>query len=829
MKRQAQVWMGIVLAICLLLITGLSSCGSKSAKEDGPLVNILTPRSSLALNASSLRVQALVEAFSPATEEGSASSASISEVQFSVDGEVAETLNPPDCGKEVLADVRVNLDSMADGLHQLTVTAFQDGHEKALQASASVDFTLDRTLPEAPMNRVEEIATPAPLMCLSAAGDEAQHLIQGDIVPGALSDGLDPANEHFVIVLGTEVVSLPAGSFMCEDGQCEYSGASESMIRKATLIRQEDDGWTYSLEVAEMPPADSNMYLRFGNDWGAINLDTGKLVTGSEAEPDDSRSGHMMIGPAGGTVETTDAAGAVVRLVVPPDALTTDTDITVTPLLTSAIPGYSGVLHQGVRLEPEGLSFAQPATLTLDFAASGQTVESQHFIFLLTSPLTALPLISQPDGNTLSAPVSHFSTYEAGSGSSTFTELAEWGDPILESRDQPTLSEIQALLALAALQQAEGCTEGCLDLAYLTDWAMTIIEVLMGEACQQAMLDPSEKWLQKLLDLWAEYERIGTGDLSALTCIDEVLQALIEKDGAAAVASPTDANLQDLADRKTLAAQLGLDDLEALADAKMKAALFEIVQIAIELCPTDEEAAQEELDRAEDWGELIGSPSDLANAIGNARDNCGQEIRVVIDARHETAEGYYDASYAIANASTAAGRIEDYDSLMADGAAPVTFSVSAERAYVSATAASPGDGIAFTLDASAYASLVQPGYISEASAVLKAWMYIPGPGTLELELNPEWGTALGTAEATWRAFIMGPMTESGEGAGQGLDCSTMSPCEGKPMARISVPSAGTYYVRAFVGCTATRQSEGDWGYASGSGRVATIRWVPGAQ
>src|SRR6185436_19624714 len=103
---------------------------------------------------------------------------------------------------------------------------------------------------------------------------------------------------------------------------------------------------------------------------------------------DMSHQAQAMIGTGGGTIETVDAAGVIIRLQIPASALTADTLIKVTPLLSSPLPDTSAALRPGVKFEPEGLQFAEPATLTMDFSATNQTIGNQHSLFLLTSPLT---------------------------------------------------------------------------------------------------------------------------------------------------------------------------------------------------------------------------------------------------------------------------------------------------------------------------------------------------------------------------------------------------------------------------------------------------------
>jgi hypothetical protein len=83
---------------------------------------------------------------------------------------------------------------------------------------------------------------------------------------------------------------------------------------------------------------------------------------------DDSRAATATIGSAGGTLMATAADGSKFMLVVPPNALSADTDITMTPIASTTGAPWSQA--SGVRLEPEGLQFLQFATLTIEPASA---------------------------------------------------------------------------------------------------------------------------------------------------------------------------------------------------------------------------------------------------------------------------------------------------------------------------------------------------------------------------------------------------------------------------------------------------------------------------
>lgn len=72
------------------------------------------------------------------------------------------------------------------------------------------------------------------------------------------------------------------------------------------------------------------------------------------------------IGPAGGSVITTDANGLLYTLDVPPGVLPYDIDVSMTPVVD--IPDLHGAdkFHVGVQFGPDGLLMVEPAILTID-------------------------------------------------------------------------------------------------------------------------------------------------------------------------------------------------------------------------------------------------------------------------------------------------------------------------------------------------------------------------------------------------------------------------------------------------------------------------------
>ena len=80
---------------------------------------------------------------------------------------------------------------------------------------------------------------------------------------------------------------------------------------------------------------------------------------------DQRRATYGSIGPEGGTLHATAADGTQFELVVPPDALDFTETITMTPASAVENLPLSGGLAGAVGLEPAGLTFYEPAMLTI--------------------------------------------------------------------------------------------------------------------------------------------------------------------------------------------------------------------------------------------------------------------------------------------------------------------------------------------------------------------------------------------------------------------------------------------------------------------------------
>jgi hypothetical protein len=501
----------------------------------------------------------------------------------------------------------------------LRISAF-----KSKQVSAEV------VQPE--INRIEQAATPKAFTYIRIINNSGSSPLElhGNIALGQQSDGLNPASDRIVIVLGSNSAVLEPGSLR-PSGQSNrvwtYQNQSNPLVSKLILQKLGDYLWQFELGAAQ-PQGSNRLYIRVGNDWGGIDLTTGELFLQMQPQLDTSHHAQATIGSAGGTIQTTDAAGVKIKLDVPADALDQDTLIMLTPLQSSPLVAGSGALIPGVKFEPEGLQFALPATLTLDFSATGHSLTNQDFVFLLMSPLTAVPLFSPANHalNTMTAWLNHFSVIQPGTLSAALTDLAAWADPILSAAGNTTFSELASLAALAAVQQQSGCTSNCISLSALAQRAQASFNALVSSTCSSGTANPTDQALQRLLNLDAVGQSLGLDSTAVRSCERQVFRALIIDYGSRALINPSDTNLVRLLNAAVRAQQLGFDDLDTLALQKLDAALRALLTQAQQICPTDSTIGKALLNRALAYASAVaafGIDTGLQNDLQQAISNCG--------------------------------------------------------------------------------------------------------------------------------------------------------------------------------------------------------------
>ncbi|HEY4320389.1 MAG TPA: hypothetical protein VGM77_04340 [Gemmatimonadales bacterium] len=127
--------------------------------------------------------------------------------------------------------------------------------------------------------------------------------------------------------------------------------------------------------------------------------------------------GGTSIGAAGGSVTSSDGK---VQLVIPAGALSSNVSFTITPDTATTTAGGALVAGSVYDFEPSGTTFATPATIRIPYTVAGlPTGASPLFlaVFLRDGPAwDSIPSTLDTLAHTVSASVSHFSTYGLCSG-----------------------------------------------------------------------------------------------------------------------------------------------------------------------------------------------------------------------------------------------------------------------------------------------------------------------------------------------------------------------------------------------------------------------------
>ena len=217
-----------------------------------------------------------------------------------------------------------------------------------------------------------------------------------------------------------------------------------------------------------------------------------------------------LIGAGGGTITATADAGVTYEFVVPPLALASPTEITMTPL--SAIDGLplSGGFVAGVDFAPSGLVLAQPGTLTI--TANRQPGADQRLVgFSYGDRADSFHLApAKASSEAITIGVSHFSTAGAGFGTTQDIE-ALW---ILQLGNQVpgTSFEFVDLLISAA---AEVPRDGPAELALMEDWFDEIVLPAVKDATTDAQLigaiSTYEMWRKTLPEFTGVFDVVPGG------------------------------------------------------------------------------------------------------------------------------------------------------------------------------------------------------------------------------------------------------------------------------------------------------------------------------
>lgn len=180
-----------------------------------------------------------------------------------------------------------------------------------------------------------------------------------------------------------------------------------------------------------------------GGDGGTQNPKTGPVTTSFTL--DTANAATATLDATGGTVTATGSDGTTYTLTVPAGALYASTDITVTPLTGVKIDGAGAAWEVGAKLEPEGILFLTPVTLTVKTSAAASSKASVTLVDSSTSLF--VPQASGTTGTSFTAKLHHFSTYVIAPYTASLVSRA--ADALLASlASPPTRLDVEGLATL---------------------------------------------------------------------------------------------------------------------------------------------------------------------------------------------------------------------------------------------------------------------------------------------------------------------------------------------------------------------------------------------
>jgi hypothetical protein len=254
------------------------------------------------------------------------------------------------------------------------------------------------------------------------------------------------------------------------------------------------------------------------------------------ARVESGRARGATIGPSGGELSARSKNGTRYRLQIPPGALAQDVAVELVPVAQFSGLPFSGARVAGVRLSPDGLQLARPATLT----AQATKAFPATMIGFASGKKTRFEVTdASAAGRTLSIGVEHFS--EHGAAESDVADFAAVVQPFL--RDNLTREEITQVLAIFAVYDERFsnstnvkppafCTQQPL-CAQIIRHVTRSAEKLVRDACRT--LDTTRETdlgledIRPVIALQSDVEVLGGKGDVAQECLERALTRLVHR------------------------------------------------------------------------------------------------------------------------------------------------------------------------------------------------------------------------------------------------------------------------------------------------------------
>ena len=254
--------------------------------------------------------------------------------------------------------------------------------------------------------------------------------------------------------------------------------------------------------------------------------------------PDTKRAARSTIGPDGGSVTARAADGTSFVLAVPAGALAAPTQLTMTPVTRLTGVPLTGGFAAAAHFAPEGLRFAQPATLTVTLPKG---VAGGRFVGFGYEGTGAAVFFERArrSGRTVTVQVEHFSG--AGAGLATPADFANALQPFVNAPGALAPAQVTQMLQLIAAFQAAFGGGICKTQPVCAAAEQKGIDSLthhIAQNCPPALATPSLHALREVVGLFAQLQTIGGTQENPDRCEHDIMEPIVTAARAAAVGDP---------------------------------------------------------------------------------------------------------------------------------------------------------------------------------------------------------------------------------------------------------------------------------------------------
>ncbi len=344
---------------------------------------------------------------------------------------------------------------------------------------------------------------------------------------------------------------------------------------------------------------------------------------------------QKVIGRQGGSLEATLPSGLIYSLIVPTGALSSDTNIAITPLREIAGIPFSKGIVAAAKFEPSGLTFNVPVELriTVPKKPTGKIL-AFHFSGSKGYSYRALTL----DDTQLRLELTGFSGGGAGAVSKSDFVLAVQSiinqTGVLSPTQINDLAEIFSSMIALFPDLCEGAAgeKLCDALRIKSEEAVTQrLAVLCPNG--QASSSSSEIDADEVISLLDAAQKLALPIVNPFGCAEAIYGRVLDEAIARAISLPTQERFERIFDLNAKFQRLGLTALVIRAEQGILAAGAEVVRLVEIFCPSAVSTAMQFAQFAEVlFAEQTLTSSTLRTQLDQAYESCGSGILISPDA-----------------------------------------------------------------------------------------------------------------------------------------------------------------------------------------------------